>query len=51
MATRSLQVARGEARGNGPAYAKVRALSWKYRFRREAESDTGLGGTLLFQVF
>ncbi len=51
MALRSLQVARGEARSNGPDYIKVRPLSWKYRFRRDAESDTGLGGVPVFQTF
>jgi hypothetical protein len=24
---------------------------WKFRFRREADADTGLGGVPLFQTF
>lgn len=51
MAMRSLQVARGEARSNGPYYVTVKALSWKYRFRRDPESDTGLDGVPIFQTF
>lgn len=51
MAKRSLQVARGEARSNGPNYIEVKALSWKYRFRSDPQSDTGLGGTPVFQTF
>jgi hypothetical protein len=51
MATRSLQVARGEARSNGPYYVTVKALSWKYRFRSDPASDTGLGGNPIFQTF
>lgn len=51
MALRSLQVTRGEARSNGPYYFLPKALSWKYRFRRDPESDTGIGGEFIFQVF
>lgn len=51
MALRSLQVARGEARCNGPDYITIKALSWKYRFRRNPLSANGLGGVPIFQAF
>ena len=51
IAVRSLQVSRGEVQTNGQIYDKLKPLSWKFRFRREPDADTGLGGVALFQTF
>ena len=51
MAIRSMQVANGHLPGNAPTGYKPKPMSWKYRFRREAEADTGLGGVPVFQTF
>jgi hypothetical protein len=51
MALRSLQITRGEARSNGPYYFQPKALSWKFRFRRDPDADNGIGGDFMFQVF
>ena len=32
-------------------YPPYKPLSWKFRFRREPDADTGLGGVPLFQTF
>jgi hypothetical protein len=49
MALRSLQIARGPNRT--PSWAKPKPISWKYRFRRDPNADTGLGGVPVFQSF
>jgi hypothetical protein len=51
MAERSLQVSRGEVTPNDPIYPPYKPVSWKFRFRREPDSATGLGGIPLFQTF
>lgn len=51
IARRSLQVSRGEVTPNDTIYPPYKPLSWKFRFRREPNADTGLGGTPLFQTF
>ncbi len=51
MAERSLQVSRGEVTPNDPIYPPYRPVSWKFRFRREADDASGLGGMPLFQTF
>src|SRR5271165_1551318 len=51
MAIRSLQVSSGQVPSTAPAYFKPKPISWKYRFRRESNADTGLGGVPLFQIF
>jgi hypothetical protein len=51
MARRSLQVSRGEVTANDPIYPPYKPLSWKFRFRREPDATTGLGGVPLFQTF
>jgi len=51
MAERSLQVSRGEVTPNSPLYRQYKSLSWRFRFRRDADSDTGLGGIPVFQTF
>lgn len=51
MSLRSLQAARGLVTINGPEGFKPKPMSWKYRFRRDADSDTGLGGVPMFQSF
>lgn len=51
MAERSLQVSRGEVTPNDPIYPPYRPVSWKFRFRREPDATTGLGGIPLFQTF
>jgi hypothetical protein len=51
MAERSLQVSRGEVTPNDPIYPSYRPVSWKFRFRRDPDAATGLGGILLFQTF
>ena len=51
MAKRSLQVSRGEVTPNSPVHAPYKPLSWRFRFRRDADSDTGLGGIPVFQTF
>lgn len=50
MAVRSLQVTRGERANTTPGY-KPQTISWRYRFRRDPEADTGLGGVPVFQQF
>jgi hypothetical protein len=49
MAISSLQSARGPA--NKPNWARPKPVSWKYRFRRDLDADTGLGGLPVFQTF
>src|SRR5271169_5645296 len=51
MAVRSLKVSRGEVELNSTIYGKFEAVLWKFRFRREPNADTGLGGVPLFQTF
>lgn len=51
IARRSLQVSRGEVTPNDPIYPPYKPLSWKFRFRREPDANTGLGGVPLFQTF
>ena len=51
MARRSLQVSRGEVTPNHPIYTPYKPLSWKFRFRREPDANTGLGGIPFFQTF
>jgi hypothetical protein len=51
MAERSLQVSRGEVIPNDQIYPPYRPVSWKFRFRREPDAATGLGGIPLFQTF
>ena len=51
MAKRSLQVSGGEVTPNSPLSAPYKPLSWRFRFRRDADSDTGLGGIPVFQTF
>ncbi|MGA3314810.1 MAG: hypothetical protein ABSC64_00060 [Candidatus Korobacteraceae bacterium] len=49
MAIRSLQATLGLA--NEPHWGKPKPVSWKYRFRRDLNADTGLGGVPVFQTF
>jgi hypothetical protein len=51
MAERSLQVSRGEVTANDPIYQAYKPFSWKFRFRREPDANTGVGGVPLFQTF
>lgn len=51
LAVRSLKLSRREVEPIGPIYDRPAALSWKFRFRREPDADTGLGGVPLFQTF
>lgn len=51
MALRSLELSRKEVGPNGPIYGKLNPISWKFRFRREPDSDTGLVGVPVFQTF
>lgn len=51
MAIRSLQVAYGRRPGTAPTWHKPKPISWKYRFRRELDADTGLGGAPVIQAF
>lgn len=52
MVVRSLKLARKEVRSDDPGYWPAsRPISWKFRFRRDSQSDTGLGGVPVFQVF
>jgi hypothetical protein len=51
MAIRSLHVANGQLRTNAPTWAKRHPISWKYRFRRDPDADTGLGGVPIIQTF
>jgi hypothetical protein len=51
MAIRSLQVASGQVPTNAPIWAKRNPISWKYRFRRDPDADTGLGGVPIIQTF
>jgi hypothetical protein len=51
MARRSLRVSRGEVTPNGSICPPHKPLSWKFRFRREPDADSGLGGVPLFQTF
>jgi hypothetical protein len=50
MAVRSLRAANGSPPPGSQGF-KPRAISWKYRFRREPDADTGLGGVPVFQTF
>lgn len=51
MSKRSLQVSRGDVTPNDPIYPPYKPLSWKFRFRREPDANTGLRGVPLFQTF
>lgn len=51
MALRSLQIVRGEVPPEPASYALKKPVSWKYRFRRDPEAETGLGGVPVFQTF
>ena len=51
MAIRSLQVASGQLPTNAPIWAKRNPISWKYRFRRDPDAGTGLGGVPIIQTF
>lgn len=51
MSTRSLQVVRGRVPSNAPTWFKPKPISWKYRFRREPDADTGVGGVPVLQTF
>ncbi|HME36213.1 MAG TPA: hypothetical protein VKF84_13335 [Candidatus Sulfotelmatobacter sp.] len=51
LALRSLKVSRGEAEPVGQIHRKIEPISWKFRFRREPDADTGLGRVPLFQIF
>jgi len=51
MAIRSLHVANGQLRTNVPTWAKRHPISWKYRFRRDSDADTGLCGVPIIQTF
>jgi hypothetical protein len=51
LARRSLQVSRGDVTPNDPIYPLYKPLSWKFRFRREPDANTGLGGVPFFQAF
>ena len=51
IAIRSLQAATGKVPRTGLPEFKVKPVSWKYRFRREPDAPTGLGGVPLFQTF
>jgi hypothetical protein len=51
MAKRSLQVSRGEVTPNSPVHPPYKPLSWRFRFHRDADSVTGLGGIPVFQTF
>ena len=49
MSIRSLQIARMPS--YKAAHATSRPICWKFRFRRDKDADTGLGGVLVFQTF
>jgi len=49
MAIRSLQIACRPT--NKPAWARPKPISWKFRFRRRNDADTGLSGVPVFQTF
>jgi hypothetical protein len=51
IAVRSLEVASGRSPSSDPAGFKPKPISWKYRFRREPNADTGLDGVPVFQTF
>jgi len=51
MAIRSLQVSSGRVPSTATDYFKAKPLSWRYRFRREPDAETGLGGVPVFQIF
>ncbi len=51
IAIRSLLTASGKVPSNAPSWFKPKPISWKYRFRREPDADTGLGGVPLIQSF
>jgi hypothetical protein len=51
IAIRSLLTASGKVPSSAPSWFKPKPISWKYRFRREPDADTGLGGVPLFQSF
>lgn len=51
MARRSLRVSRGEVTAHDSIYPPYKPLSWKFRFRREPNADTGIGGVPVFQTF
>ena len=51
MAITSLQISRGQLPTKAPTWAKRKPISWKYRFRRDPDADTGLGGVPIIQTF
>jgi hypothetical protein len=51
MAKRSLQVSREEVTSNSPVHAPYKPISWRFRFRHDSDSDTGLGGVPVYQTF
>lgn len=51
IAIPSLLTASGKVPSNAPSWFKPKPISWKYRFRREQDADTGLGGVPVFQTF
>lgn len=51
IATHSLKVTSGQSASPAPQGFKPTPISWKYRFRREPDADTGLGGVPVFQMF
>src|SRR5215469_6467233 len=51
IAITTLQIARGQLPTNAPTWAKRKPISWKYRFRRDPDADTGLGGVPIIQMF
>jgi hypothetical protein len=51
LVKRSLALSRKEVTPDSTLQPPYRPLSWKFRFRRDAEADTGLGGRPLFQTF
>jgi len=51
LVKRSLEVSRREVTPNSPLEGPYHAISWKFRFRPDADADTGLGGRPLFQTF
>lgn len=51
MALRSLLLSRREVQPNDGREMTWKPISWKFRFRPEADADTGLGGVPIFQTF
>ena len=52
MAVRSLKLSRKEVQSDDPQYGgRGEPISWKFRFRRDPDADSGLGGVPVFQTF